>query len=454
MPRRPHSSSGLPVYHGPFDRRHAERLLWRAGFGPKPGQAEHLARLGLHGAVLSLTRPKSRKLVGKPPRVDGAPLAPRDAWGHDHLWWLDRMVRSSAPLVERMTLVWHDWFATSVAAVDQKWMLHQNATMRRLALTSFPKLLEAMTKDPAMLMWLNGADNNRWDPNENYARELQELFSLGHGSGYTEHDVREMARAMTGWRYDWSDALGAHNFRFDPSYHDPGVKRIYGHRGRWDWRSALTLVVAHPAHAGFVVDKLWSYFVPHPPSRATHRALKRLYVGSGHQIRPLVEAVLMHPDLHAGPAMVKPPVVHVAGLLRALRRPIDTDDWAWACVNAGQKLFEPPNVAGWDDTRWLDTATWRGRWDCANLALETSSLDPDKKHLHYPRKESAAHAVASARAHLGHPTLTRATVRQLTGFAQRAGHAAKADWQQEAYPLLRQNALRMLIATSPDLHTC
>jgi uncharacterized protein (DUF1800 family) len=392
--------------------------------------------------------------VGKPPRVDGAPLAPRDAWGHDHLWWLDRMVRSSAPLVERMTLVWHDWFATSVATVDQKWMLHQNATMRRLALTSFPALLEAMTKDPAMLLWLNGVDNNRWDPNENYARELQELFALGHGSGYTEQDVRNMARAMTGWRNDWSDALGAHDFRFDSEFHDPRPKRIYGHRGRWDWRSALELVVAHPAQAGFFVDKLWSYFVPHLPSRATHRALVRLYLGSGHAIRPVVEAILLHPDLHAGPAMVKPPVVYVAGLLRALCRPIDTDAWTGNCIAAGQKLFEPPNVAGWDDTRWLDTATWRGRWDCANTALEKTSLDPDRKHLRYPRKETAARAVASARAHLGHPTLTKATARQLTAFAKRAGHVAKADWQQEAYPVLRQNALRILIATSPDLHTC
>ena len=119
---------GVAAYRGPFGREHAERLLWRAGFGPRRGEAEALARLGLEGAVRSLTRPKAERFVGKPPRDDkGRALAPADAWGHDHLWWLDRMVRTSRPLVERMTLVWHDWFATSVDGVgSQKLMLKQN----------------------------------------------------------------------------------------------------------------------------------------------------------------------------------------------------------------------------------------------------------------------------------------------------------------------------------------
>jgi uncharacterized protein (DUF1800 family) len=444
---------GLPVYHGPFHARHAERLLWRAGFGPRPGEARRLARHGLRAAVKSLTHPKSHGLRGRPPRVHGAPLAPRDAWGHDHLWWLDRMVRSEAPLVERMTLVWHDWFATSVATVDTKWMLHQNQTMRRHALGSFPALLTAITRDPAMLVWLNGTENSRWEPNENYARELQELFSLGADSGYTEHDVRDMARAMTGWRNGWKDSVGYYAFRFDPGYHDTGVKRIYGHRGRYDWRSALRLVIHHPAHAGFLVDKLWSYFVPHPPPRATRRGLIRLYERSGRQIGPLVEAILLHPALHAGPAMVKPPVVYVAGLLRALHRPVDTEDWTWICEQAGQKLFEPPNVAGWDDTRWLDTATWRARWVAANTALEKTTVNPDPPKHHKPLRESPERAVQRATGHWGHPALSRATTRRLHAFAHHCAQLEDEDWKRDVYPALRQNALRMLVATSPDLHT-
>src|SRR5205085_9487704 len=125
-----------------------------------------------------------------------------DAWGHDHLWWLDRMVRSDQQLVERMTLIWHDWFATSNDKVgDQKLMLDQNALLRANALGSFKDMLTALTHDPAMLLWLDGIENTRRNPNENYAREVMELFTLGADRGaYTEQDIRELARPFTGWR--------------------------------------------------------------------------------------------------------------------------------------------------------------------------------------------------------------------------------------------------------------
>src|SRR5919204_862581 len=212
----------LPTYRGPFGRAQAERLLWRAGFGPTPGEADKLASLGLDGAVQSLTRPGPERLEGPAPHDDkGRPLAPYDLWGHDHLWWLDRMVRTTTPLLERMTLVWHDWFATSNDGVDsQRLMLEQNNRLRRHALGSFPELLLAVTNDPAMLLWLNGSDNTKWSPNENYARELMELFTLGAGRGYGESDVRNQARALTGWRNDWQRGVGATNFRYDASRHD------------------------------------------------------------------------------------------------------------------------------------------------------------------------------------------------------------------------------------------
>ena len=200
---------GIPSYRGAFGEEQAARLLWRAGFGPKPGQAAELAKLGLHDAVRSLTRPKSRALTGpNPTDGDGGGLAPKDAWGHDHLWWLDKMVRSEAPLVERMTLIWHDWFATSKSGVPQKLMIDQNQLLRRHALGNFEALALDITRDPAMLLWLNGTSNNQWDVNENYARELQELFCLGAGRGYTERDVRQLARALTGFRNDWTDTPG------------------------------------------------------------------------------------------------------------------------------------------------------------------------------------------------------------------------------------------------------
>src|SRR5581483_5411247 len=190
----------VPVYKGAFGPEQAERLLWRAGFGPRPGEDEALAKKGLHGAVESLVRPNGPdRLVGKPPAVDGHPIAPKDAFGHDHLWWLDRMVRTSQPLVERMTLVWHDWFATSNETVgSQRIMLQQNELFREIGLGSFEGLAMRVTINPAMLLYLNGLNSIKGAPNENYARELMELFTLGVDAGYTERDVREQARALTG----------------------------------------------------------------------------------------------------------------------------------------------------------------------------------------------------------------------------------------------------------------
>ncbi len=399
---------GISAYRGTFGEEQAERLLWRAGFGPAPGQAAELAKLGLQGAVRSLTRPASKRLVGPAPRVDGAGLSPRDAWGHDHLWWLDRMVRTQAPLVERMTLVWHDWFATSKAGVPQKLMLRQNALLRRHALGNFEKLAVAITQDPAMLLWLNGTSNNRWDVNENYARELQELFGLGAGNGYSEADVRQLARALTGFRNDWADS-GPTRFRFDKKFHDAGAKRIYGRRGKYGWQEGVRLVTRHRKHPAFMVTKLWGYFIPTKPPAGTAKALARLYVASDRDVRPLLEAILAHPDLYdPRKRMVKPPVVQTAGMLRAVGRAIDTPAWAWLNDAAGQYLFQPPNVSGWDDTRWLDTATFRARWQMAQHICDAARLDAEKDTA----PDDPAELVRRAVAFWGSPALSGAGARR------------------------------------------
>jgi len=348
------------VYRGRFGTAQAERLLWRAGFGPRPGEARALARRGLREAVLSLTRPGPERLHGPAPRDEnGKPLAPEDAYGHDHLWWLDRMVRTDQPLVERMTLVWHDWFATSNAGVgSQRLMLAQNRLFRRLALGTFEKLLLGVTRDPAMLVWLSGNQNTKDSPNESYARELIERFTLGADRpGFTERDVREQARALTGWMNDFSPERGPYYFRFVPCLHDYGFKTIFGQTGAFDWKDSCRLCLRHPNHPSFFVGKLWSYFVAGPPPAETQAALECLYVSSGYAIRPVLEAVLMHPQLYLGPRLVKPPVVYTAGLLRAFGRGIDTSAWLWLGALSGQQLFYPPNVSGWDESCWLDAET-------------------------------------------------------------------------------------------------
>jgi uncharacterized protein (DUF1800 family) len=442
----------VAAHAGKFGVAEAERLLWRAGFGPRKGEAEALAALGLDRAVQALMHPGAEHLVGPPPKDEkGRPLAPYDAWGHDHVWWLDRMVRTSRPLVERMALVWHDWFATSNDGVgSQRLMLNQNQLFRAHGLGSFHDLLLSVTHDPAMLLWLNGSDNSKWSPNENYAREMMELFTLGAGRGYTESDVRQQARALTGFRNDWRAGVGSVNFRYDPKFHDTGVKTVFRKRGAFTWRDAVRLAVSHPNHPSFFVRKLWSYFVAGEPDAASQHALEHVYVSSGHQVRPVLAAILKHPALYDGPRLVKPPVVYTAGLLRRLGRPIDTTSWAWIGGMAGQQLFYPPNVAGWDDARWLDTATWRGRWWTAQNVLNPYALDPGKASQPY----DAAALLESALLFWHRPALGPQTHAALLRFAQLAlADAGKADWKRKQYPVMTQNALRQLIAVSPELQT-
>ena len=359
------------------------------------------------------------------------------------------MVRTSRPLVERMTLVWHDWFATSNGGVDSpKLMLKQNQLFREHALGAFPELLLDVTKDPAMLLWLNGTDNSKQSPNENYAREMLELFTLGAGHGYGEADVRQNARALTGFRNDWKEGAGNVNFRYDPRAHDTGAKTIFGKRGTFTWKDSARLAVTHPAHASFFVLKLWSYFVPTSPDTATQHALEQLYLANGRSIKPVVTAILKHPDLYDGPRMVKSPAVFNAGLLRRIGRGVDTTAWAWLGSMAGQQLFYPPNVAGWDDTRWLDTATWRGRWWIASYVLRPFALDPGTATQPF----DAQALLDGALEFWNKPVLGNATHSALLTFAQTAlGDAAKNSGKRRQYAVMTQNALRHLIAVSPEL---
>ena len=446
------STPDVPICTSQFGVAQATRLLWRAGFGPKPGQAEALAQLGLVAAVHSLTRPSgAATLVGAEPTVDGMPIAPYDAWGHDHLWWLDRMVRSDQPLVERMTLIWHDWLATSNADVGSHPLMRtQNELLRSHALGSFATLIMDVTIDPAMLVFLSGIDNHRWAPNENYARELMELFTLGADRGaYTEADVRSLARALTGWRADWDDAVGFVNFRFDPNRHDSTSKTLwagtaYEERGAFKWRDACKLVLNNPFHRSHFVTKLWSYFIPSPPDARTRAGLEALYDSSGYSIRPVVEAILMHPDFYQGAPLVKPPAVYTAGLLRATGQTITHDAWVWLGSLAGQMLFYPPNVAGWNDRGWLDTSTVYGRWWTAGYALHPSLPTYGSWA---DSTETPTQALAAAIAAAGRPPLTPETYAALLAFAQQPAPAGESA---AGYRSLRQNALRHLIASSPD----
>ncbi len=410
--------------------------MWRAGFGAREGEAAQLSTLGLTAAVQSLTRPAVEQLIGPAP-VDehGRPIDPIDVYGHDHLWFLDRMVRTTAPLVEHMTLIWHSWFATSNQGVaSQQLMLNQNQLFRTNALGSFSDLLMGVTEDPAMLVWLNGNQNVKSHPNENYGREMMELFTLGADRGaYTETDVRENARALTGWRGSVSKGVIT-PFTYDPTQHDNLPKTIFGHTGNYAWQDSCNLCLQHPLHPSYFVNKLWGYFVPTQLDSTTSAALQAVY--SGRQILPAVEAILMHPEFYDGPSMVKTPVVLNAGLLRMRGRGIDTSIWWSLDQSAAQQLFYPPDVGGWDYTRWLDTATFRARWFIAAL-IQGSSTPTDSP-------SDPAKLVQRSIQFWGDPSVSTQTQTLLAAFA-------KAQLKRQNPPGIVETAMRRLVASSPDL---
>ena len=452
-PRLKTIQSPIAVYQGPFGLRQAERLAWRAGFGPRPGQAAQLAALDLEAAVMSFTRPEGQApLDGPEPRNGTDPINPASDEGA-FTYWLDRMVRSRHQLVERLALVFHDWWANRRDGVNTNAeMLNQTNIFRAHGLGSFRDMTRAITTDPAMLQFLNGMSNRRGAVNENYARELMELFTLGADRGaYTETDVRELARSLTGWRADYDN--GWVNWRWDQAGRwDSQNKTVFGRTGRFNWQDACELVLTHPMHPSFFVRKLWSHFIPTPPGDATSAALEQLYVATGLQIRPVLEAILCSPDFYDGPRMVKPPIVLSAGLMRATGRGIENLEWWYRSDRSGQRIYYPPDVSGWNERRWLDSNTTLGRWDLVGLALAGTMVKSPAADT-YP-EQSADQALAAALAFWGDPDLTPESAGQLLAFAQAVVPATGTAVSRARLRAQRFNALRQLIAAGPDHQTC
>lgn len=429
---------------------HVRRVFWRAGFGATPREAAHFARAGQAATlnwVLDGPAHGGAKLQGPAPRVKGRKLDPVNEYGDDVLWWLDRMVRSPHPLVERLTLFWHDHFATSDQ--DTPLMLRQNRLLRSRGFGSFPGLLNGVMRDPAMQFFLSLADSTKDAPNENFARELMELFTLG--GGYTETDVREVARALTGWR-SVRHGNRSRSVRWSSKDHDAGPKTIFGHTGNYTPRDVIELVTHHPRHAPFLIDKLWAAFTVEELSASTRRALVATYRRHDRRVKPVVAEILRHPALYANldaPDMIKPPVVLVAGLLRTTGTPITIDSYVYLLNQMGQVPFRPPSVAGWDGgTAWLSTNSMRARVTLANQVLAWNGAP-------LPVPKGAGHLGWSADQHLraAHDAVGRPW---LSTGSRRVLHDLAATFFDDGQPPNRdrsdmlQRLLRHLMISGPD----
>ena len=273
------------------------------------------------------------------------------------LWWIRQLLKTGNPFRERMVLFWHNHFTSSLKKVGQpKLILRQNQLFRRYALGNFRLLLHAIVEDPAMLVYLDNRANRKRHPNENLARELLELFTLGEGH-YREADVKALARALTGYTLDRQM-----HFRFNRRIHDTNPKAFLGQRGNFDAHQAVEIILEQNATARFIVGKLWKAFVGPEPEAGEIRRLAEIFRNSGYEMKPLLEAMFRSRPF-TDPArygtMVKSPLELVVGTLRSFgRKDFDPRIVLQYSRRLGQDPFDPPNVKGWEGgDAWIDANT-------------------------------------------------------------------------------------------------
>jgi hypothetical protein len=373
-----------PTPGDPWGRKWAAHLYRRAAFGAGRDDLLAAGRQGPQGTLdlLLAGRPDAAALL--PTLTDVGRHAARDD-SADQLrgWWLYCILQGGHPLREKMTLYWHNHFATSLAKVQRPDLMYrQNCLLRQHALGKFGPLLQAIGKDGAMLVWLDSNSNVKGRPNENYARELMELFSLGVGH-YTEKDIREAARAFTGWHTDGEE------FEFDPRLHDDGPKTVLGQTGNWNGDDVVRVILGRPDAARFLVGKLYRFFISETasPPDALLEPLCESFRKSDYDFAALLRTMLGSRHFYSEYAFrkrVKGPVEFVLGAVQAVYRRYDEAQPEYQPLPQqvlvgyldamGQPLFAPPNVKGWPGGRsWLNSATLLARSNFAQ-ALATGTL--------------------------------------------------------------------------------
>ena len=390
-----------PLPTASWNRERAAHLLERAGFGATPSEVNRLAAMTSEQAVRYLLRYQRIKqtlplfepsdsfdagldpfAVSRPAATDlardkgealGVKIKPAGNRRMQQVadrflywlraskletqrvayWWANRMLLTQRPLEEKMTLFWHGHFATSEEKVRDFRKMHlQNELFRTQATGNFRSLLIAVAKDPAMLAYLDAGVNVKGAPNENFAREIMELFTMGVGN-YSELDIREAARAFTGWNYQGV------KFVMNPALHDNDPKTVLGRTGNFDGEQVIDIILSQPVTSEFVAGKIYQYFVREDLSPALRVRLGRLLRDSNYEIAPFLETIFLSRDFYSDASVatrIKPPVELVISTYRkmGMKEIPGIPDFNDLTDAMGQKLLFPPNVAGWAQGRsWI-----------------------------------------------------------------------------------------------------
>jgi len=396
-------AAALAPYSGPWNERLAGHLLRRAGFGGSPADVARLAGGSMNAAVDTLVRFDAAALPADPEladerysRQDLMLLRQQQVGANSdqitmlkkqanqlraknrmtaQRWWLDRMIATPAPLQEKLTLFWHGHFTSSwEKGTTTQALVDQNQLFRRNALGNVRDLTLAVSKDVAMLRYLDNTQNVKAHPNENYARELMELFTLGIGN-YSENDVRESARAFTGWSIDRQSGTAV----FLPQRHDDGSKTFLGQTGNFDGPAIVSIIFQQPACARWFATKLLSFFVYDDPEPGLVDAVARELRAKDFELAPVMSTLLrsnLFYSERAYRALVKSPAEFVVGAYQLFSIPQAKPIALQAMRRMGQVLFYPPNVKGWDGgAAWLNSQTLLTRENFASSLVNQMTGD-------------------------------------------------------------------------------
>lgn len=371
---------------GEWSRDHASHLLRRAGFGGTPAQIDFLAGLGRDDAVkylvdfehveeapIPLELQRYRGMIRELRSLDrdarqkkrmALQQAGRLQFGRVTRWWVETMVSSSRPLQEKLVVFWHGHFTSGFREVKSSSALYdQNQLFRRRAHGNFRDLLLDVTEDPAMILYLNTQQNRKGKPNENYARELLELFTMGTGN-YTERDIKEAARAFTGISIDPNTGKAMYRSR----QHDYGKKSFLGRTGDHEPADIIDIILEQPATAEFLARKFWAFFAYEAPSDEIVRELAAVLRKNKYEIKPMLTAMFASDAFYGERARfthIKSPIELLVGTMRVLEiPPLDTEGMVVGLRAMGQMPMQPPNVKGWDGGEtWITSSTLFNRFN-------------------------------------------------------------------------------------------
>jgi uncharacterized protein (DUF1800 family) len=379
-------SSALDEYRGPWDARRAAHLLRRAGFGGSPQEITNATSAGMEATVQRLIHFGADQLPQAPAgdisydmRATGDKTQRRNAVILTDLWWLDRCLRTTDPLRERMTYFWSNHFTSGIGqkGITPQMMVDQYALFRRFALGNYAELTHEVTNDPAMLHYLDGIVNRAQHPNENYARELMELFTMGVGN-YTEEDVRQAARAFTGMTVDRFTGVAV----FNPRLHDDGEKTFLGHSGNFTGDDVIDIIMGQLATAQFMARKFLRAFVYDDPEPELIVALADQFRGFNYDVARTM-GVILRSNVFYSPrayrALVKSPLEVTIGAMKTLGATQVGARTLQAMIAMGQIPMQPPNVAGWPGgALWLNTGTYLARLAYLNQLVSFKPATTDQ----------------------------------------------------------------------------